>query len=427
MSRVRAWQVAAWCAGGALLALGVAALLILRWLSPAAGEWHEKVSLAGLSVPMSMPKLLRLVRTSLVWRVLDGRTVRMAGASWHLGTRSDGGFSVACAPCGLRAHALGVVAIELPRVSLQALPVAPDTYRGELVIGEPARGVHATAQLQIEPDGIVLQLDGGDVPLARLAVLLAPRAADVAHASIAGTLSFTLQWRHPQRTLRITPQVQGFSVSGLGTERLLYAALPLRCAPTPRVALRGWLRSAVIAAEDQRFYTHPGYDLAELQTVAQSAGQPGARPRGASTLTQQLAKLLFTGEQRSVARKVRELLYAVEMERTLGKARILQLYLAIAPWGQGLCGAEGAALAWLGKPARALTPVEAAWLAGLLRNPDAQLTAQRADRQALEARITQVLAAMRPMARWRRTQALAQIAAFSPRVLQADARRVASR
>ena len=73
--------------------------------------------------------------------------------------------------------------------------------------------------------------------------------------------------------------------------------------------------------------------------------RPAQVERGGSTLTQQLAKLLVTGSERSAERKLRELLYAVEMEQTLGKARILQLYLDNAPWGAGhlLCGAEAAA------------------------------------------------------------------------------------
>ena len=106
----------------------------------------------------------------------------------------------------------------------------------------------------------------------------------------------------------------------------------------------------------------------------------GAPLRGGSTLTQQLAKLTLTGDERSATRKLRELLYAVEMERTLGKARILQLYLAVAPWGDGVCGAERAAQVYLGKSAAKVGPVSAAWLVSLLRNPEAQL--QRAVRGA---------------------------------------------
>ena len=125
----------------------------------------------------------------------------------------------------------------------------------------------------------------------------------------------------------------------------------------------------------------------------------GAPLRGGSTLTQQLAKFTITGDDRSATRKLRELLYAVEMERTLGKARILQLYLALAPWGDGVCGAERAAQVYLGKSASKVGPVSAAWLVSLLRNPDAQLQRATRTREIDRERIKQIVAGMRPMSR----------------------------
>jgi membrane peptidoglycan carboxypeptidase len=169
----------------------------------------------------------------------------------------------------------------------------------------------------------------------------------------------------------------------------------------------------VIAAEDQTFRNHPGYDGRQVDAALRSNGDGNAL-RGASTLTQQLARLVYTGDERTPQRKLRELLYAVEMEQSLGKERILQLYLALAPWGQQVCGAENAAQRYLGKPANALAPAEAAWLASLLTNPDARL------RQTLStgvdtARTTRIVQAMRPMSARRRRQALAEIALLKPR------------
>ena len=103
------------------------------------------------------------------------------------------------------------------------------------------------------------------------------------------------------------------------------------------------------------------------RTVAGSA--PAASLRGASTLSQQVAKLLVTGGERSPVRKLRELLYAVEMEQTLGKARILRLYLDNAPWGATICGARAAAHTYFNKRADQVTTDEAAWLAAMLHNP----------------------------------------------------------
>jgi membrane carboxypeptidase/penicillin-binding protein PbpC len=102
------------------------------------------------------------------------------------------------------------------------------------------------------------------------------------------------------------------------------------------------------------------------------------------------------------------------MERTLGKARILQLYLALAPWGGDACGAEQAAHRYLGKPAAAVNPLEAAWLAGLLRNPDRDL-GHLADRGAIDReRTAWVLAQMRPMAARRRAYWLARVDEYRP-------------
>jgi hypothetical protein len=173
----------------------------------------------------------------------------------------------------------------------------------------------------------------------------------------------------------------------------------------------------VVAAEDQRFFEHPGYDLAEM-AAAWSSPDAAARDsaRGASTLSQQLAKLLYTGDERTVARKLRELLYAVELDRTLGKARVLMLYLSIAPWGAERCGAEAAALHGFGKRAAALGPLEAAWLASLLRNPDAELHRAAQERVPDRKRMEAILAGMHPIPRQRRKALLDELQDWQPPV-----------
>ncbi|MGZ8254963.1 MAG: transglycosylase domain-containing protein, partial [Burkholderiaceae bacterium] len=94
-------------------------------------------------------------------------------------------------------------------------------------------------------------------------------------------------------------------------------------------------------------------------------------------------------------RKLRELLYAIEMERTLGKSRILELYLNTVDWGPGVCGAKGAARAYFNKAPARLTALESAWLAGVLRNPHMAWETQFVVRQPDRARSTQVLMQMR--------------------------------
>jgi membrane peptidoglycan carboxypeptidase len=112
-------------------------------------------------------------------------------------------------------------------------------------------------------------------------------------------------------------------------------------------------------------------------------------------------------------RKLRELLYAIEMERTLGKARILELYLNTVDWGPGLCGARGAARAYFGKPPARLTALEAAWLAGVLRNPHAAWDQQFQARQPDRERAIQVLMQMRDWPKRERERFAAQPLAFA--------------
>lgn len=128
------------------------------------------------------------------------------------------------------------------------------------------------------------------------------------------------------------------------------------------------LRRAVLAAEDDRFYLHHGFDLIEIESALERARR-GRRLRGASTITQQVAKNLFLWEGRSYVRKGYEAYLTLVLELCLSKDRILDLYLNLAEWGDGVFGAEMAARTHFGKSARRLTPEEAARLAAVLPSP----------------------------------------------------------
>lgn len=126
------------------------------------------------------------------------------------------------------------------------------------------------------------------------------------------------------------------------------------------------LPRAVIASEDQRFCEHWGVDFVELGAVL---SDPDGPSRGASTLTMQVAKNVFLWPGRSVVRKGLELPLALLLDLVWGKAGVMEIYLNVAEWGDGLFGAEAAARAYFGKPASRLTPAEAARLAAALPNP----------------------------------------------------------
>ena len=123
---------------------------------------------------------------------------------------------------------------------------------------------------------------------------------------------------------------------------------------------------AVLAAEDQRFCSHRGVDWVELNAVMEDEDGPS---RGASTLSMQAAKNVFLWPGRSYVRKALEIPLAMAIDFTWGKPRVVEVYLNVAEWGEGVFGAEAAAQRYFGKPAARLSPGEAARLAGALPNP----------------------------------------------------------
>jgi monofunctional biosynthetic peptidoglycan transglycosylase len=129
------------------------------------------------------------------------------------------------------------------------------------------------------------------------------------------------------------------------------------------------LKRAVVAAEDAKFLDHEGFDWDAIQKAIEKNEKRGKVVAGASTISQQLSKNLFLSGSRSWARKAEEAAITWMMERTLSKRRILELYLNVAEWGEGIFGAEAAARHHFGVPAAALTAEQAAWLAAILPSP----------------------------------------------------------
>jgi monofunctional glycosyltransferase len=129
------------------------------------------------------------------------------------------------------------------------------------------------------------------------------------------------------------------------------------------------LKRAVLVAEDSAFFEHEGLDYAEIRKAVESAMEKGTEIRGASTLTQQLAKNLYLSPSRDPLRKLRELIITRRLEASLSKARIFELYLNVVEWGDGVWGAEAAARTHFGTSASSLSRDQAALLAGALINP----------------------------------------------------------
>jgi monofunctional biosynthetic peptidoglycan transglycosylase len=147
------------------------------------------------------------------------------------------------------------------------------------------------------------------------------------------------------------------------------------------------LQRAVLAGEDTNFLTHHGFDYEAIQKAFEQAQRESAKQakaegedddwlpslpefkRGGSTISQQLAKNLYLSSQRSFLRKGQEAALTIMLERTLTKRRILEIYLNVIEWGDGIYGAEAAAQRYFHKPASALSTNEAAFLSAMIPNP----------------------------------------------------------
>jgi monofunctional biosynthetic peptidoglycan transglycosylase len=129
------------------------------------------------------------------------------------------------------------------------------------------------------------------------------------------------------------------------------------------------LKRAVLVAEDAAFWDHEGVDVEQIRESIQANWEQGRAIRGASTITQQLAKNLYLSPSRDPLRKLRELIIARRLEAALPKARIFEIYLNVIEWGDGIWGADAAARTYFGIPASALNAQQAALLAGAIINP----------------------------------------------------------
>jgi monofunctional biosynthetic peptidoglycan transglycosylase len=129
------------------------------------------------------------------------------------------------------------------------------------------------------------------------------------------------------------------------------------------------LKRAVQVAEDSAFWSHEGLDFDEIKASMEKNWETGEFSRGASTITQQLAKNLYLSPSRNPYRKVQELFIARRLEAVLSKRRIFELYLNLIEWGDGIWGAEAAARAYFGIGASELDATQSALLAGAIINP----------------------------------------------------------
>jgi monofunctional biosynthetic peptidoglycan transglycosylase len=388
------------------------------------GAWRARLTGEGLG-PEALPPALR----SRAAAVTGGA----ASLSIELETPADlsrgearvsagveglvlAGERIAAEPVGpLRATASGRVTWDRAarRVSLvdgvaTFLRAASGTARAELHLGGPA-----TFTAAVRADGVDWGTLVAALPQAVSLPPQAPRPAGTlsARLDLSGPLLAPDEWtvtaaldlaalREAARRAGRSPLAEPFvhrpplDAGGHGP--------PLRIGPAspdfvPIAELPEYVVRAVTTSEDAGFFGHAGFDFDELKNAIAAGARRGRLVRGGSTISQQVAKNLFLGPERTFARKAREAAITVGLEATLPKRRILEIYLNVAEWGPGVWGIGPAARHWFGKDARTLTAKEAAFLASVIPSPvryHEQLFARGALTEVWEARVGDLLVTM---------------------------------
>src|SRR6266496_3695552 len=206
-----------------------------------------------------------------------------------------------------------------------------------------------------------------------------------------GTIAFGVSTLPPIQTLEVPKRPPTVEIVGTDGRPLVMRG-EMSGTDVPIKELPPYLPRAFVAIEDRRFYSHYGVDPVGLVRAAIANVLHRGVSQGGSTITQQLAKNLFLTQERTLWRKLQEVVLALWLEHKFSKSEILELYLNRVYFGSGAYGVEAAAQRYFGKPAREVKIAEAAMLAGLVKSPS-RLAPSRNPNGA-ERRAQAVLAAM---------------------------------
>ncbi|MGZ5032279.1 MAG: monofunctional biosynthetic peptidoglycan transglycosylase [Usitatibacter sp.] len=165
------------------------------------------------------------------------------------------------------------------------------------------------------------------------------------------------------------PRTTAFMEASLERMRAKKPGAELRQTWVPYERISTHLKRAVVAAEDAKFAEHEGFDWEAIEKAVEKNRRKGKVVTGASTISQQLAKNLFLSADRTPWRKGQEALITVMIEHVMDKRRILEIYLNVIEWGEGVFGAEAAARHYFATSAAALGPEASARLAAMVPNP----------------------------------------------------------
>jgi len=194
-------------------------------------------------------------------------------------------------------------------------------------------------------------------------------AAGVLAVLLVAAIYQATTWPRVHELAEVNPETTAFIDSYLDRSGQSDQPRELHWQWVPYDAISAHLKRAVLVAEDISFFSHDGFEFAEIKLAVTQALKGERGLRGASTITQQLAKNLWLSPSRNPLRKVKEALLTRQLERNLSKKRILELYLNVVEFGPGVYGAEAASRHYFGVPASDLTETEAAQLAAALPRP----------------------------------------------------------
>jgi hypothetical protein len=285
---------------------------------------------------------------------------------------------------GMEIHASGQGTSATGRVDIEAAEVRAfgaqlnvkgwaellGTPRGEITVSTPPAAPLACAALLAAQAQPVQQALEGLVLGGKLGVSVALSFDAAAWETLALDVRV-----NPRCTVKTEPQVLASLTPALvrGTPTgPLAPRLPLgKYHPdfAPLAEMPRHLPAAFLTSEDSRFFAHDGFDIETIRHALVQDFETGSFGRGASTITQQLAKNLFLTPHRTLARKLEETVLAWRLHNLLGKERILELYLNVIDLGPGIRGVRQAARAYFGKELNQLRPIESAYLAALAPNP----------------------------------------------------------
>lgn len=358
-----------------VMVLTVLALVGWIWQPYDTQAWRIKLPVAdGVQVRV-VPVLMLATSAPGRW-LLDRRAFNLHHGDIQL--YDEDGLRARCRHCSIEAKSVSDQPIVIPMVELW-LQMDQQHIHGYLSVGENQPLFKIDFNGKVSMRSLKLTWELPQTPLQALLKPLQPHSQVIRDAIVAGSLTATGTLRWPKQEWSAQPQLNAMAVSGLNISAATTLPLQYDCPLLDEHKhpenmqwvsydkLGRWLPVAAIIAEDAEFKHHPGYVMAQMQHLL---GKESADKQvGGSTITQQLAKYMFTNGERTWKRKVEELLYAVQLESALTKSDILELYLNTVDLGPSLCGAHAASRYYFDLTPDKLNPIQAAWLAGIISNP----------------------------------------------------------